>query len=75
MLRPGLAKAVDLRNRLGKPAHKSKKEIKASEGQPTPSEPEKTWLEEYEEIVLELKERMDVSVIPCLDYFLEFFGT
>lgn len=68
ILRPGLAKAVDLRDRLGKPAHKSKKDIKPSEGQSTPSELEKTWLEEYEDIVLELKKRMDVSAIPEIGY-------
>lgn len=73
ILRPGLAKAVDLRNRLGKPAHKSKKDIKANEDQPTPAEPEKTWLEEYEDIVLELKERMEVSGI--VDMLRPLFAT
>lgn len=68
MLRPGLAKAIDLRNRLGKPVHRPKKDAKTNDDEP--AGPEKTWLEEYEDIVLELKERMEVGTVLCYVYGL-----
>ena len=66
ILRPGLANAIDLRNRMGKGPDRKSRAITTEEEQNDPSMVvEQTNVEFFEEIVLELKCRMEVST-RCL---------
>jgi tRNA-dihydrouridine synthase 1 len=59
LLRPGLATAIDLRNRMGKPPYAKSKAV--DQGQDSNPAENLTGIPFYEQIVMELKERMEVS--------------
>ncbi|PVG01697.1 Dus-domain-containing protein [Serendipita vermifera] len=63
LLRPGLATAIDLRNRMGKPPYAKSKAADQSQGS-KPAE-ELTGIPFYEQIVTELKERMERDALAA----------
>ena len=62
ILRPGLVNAIDLRNRMGKGPDRKSRAITTEEGQnDSLTVMEQTDVEFFEEIIRELKVRMEVS--------------
>jgi tRNA-dihydrouridine synthase 1 len=61
ILRPGLVNAIDLRNRMGKGPDRKSKAITTEEQDGSLTMVEQTDVEFFEEIIRELKGRMEVS--------------